>query len=110
LWGLDKLNFGILSKIIFIVFFSLIFFAGAKIKERSKELTVEEDKGGFFSFLFDSFSLPFLRLGKWLSGQWTKYNVVLVIITALIDMPFQIFTEFLEQWRYFVKEKKEEIR
>ncbi len=110
LWGLDKLNFGILSKIIFIVFFSLIFFAGAKIKERSKELIVEEDRGGFFSFLFDSFSLPFLRLGKWLSGQWTKYNVVLVMITALIDMPFQLFTEFLEQWRYFVKEKKEEIR
>ena len=110
LWGLDKLSFGILSKIIFIVFFSLIFFAAAKIKERSKELVIEEDKGGFFSFLFDSFSLPFLRLGKWLSGQWTKYNVILVMITALIDMPFQVFTEFLEQWRYFVKEKKEEIR
>jgi hypothetical protein len=109
-WGLEKLNFGILSKIIFIVFFSLIFFAGAKIKERAKELSVEEDKGGFFSFFFDSFSLPFLRLGKWLSGQWTKYNIVIVIVTALIDMPFQLFTEFLEQWRYFIKEKKEEIR
>ncbi|MDO8601059.1 MAG: hypothetical protein Q7R46_00075 [bacterium] len=109
-WGLGKLNFGILSKIIFTVFFSLIFFAGAKIRERSKELVVEEERGGFLSFLFDSFSLPFLRLGKWLSGQWSKYNVVLVMITALIDMPFQLFTEFLEQWRYFVKEKKEEIR
>jgi len=28
----------------------------------------------------------------------------------LIDMPFLVFVEFIEQWRYFLKEKKEEIR
>lgn len=108
-WGLETLEFGIISKLIFLVFFSLICFAGVKIRERSKELIVEEEKEGFFSFLLDSFSLPFIRLGKWLSGQWSKYNTVIVLLTALIDMPFQVFTEFLEQWRYFLKEKKEEI-
>ena len=107
---MDKLSFGLMSKIIFIIFFSLIFFAGAKIRERAKELSVEEEKGGLFSFLFDSFSLPFLRLGQWLSGQWTRFNIVMVMITALIDMPFHLFTELLEQWRYFIKEKKDEIR
>ena len=64
---------------------------------------------GFLNFLLDSFSLPFIRMGKWLSAQWTKYNLVLVLITALIDLPFQLFTEFLEHWRTFLKEKKEEI-
>jgi hypothetical protein len=24
-------------------------------------------------------------------------------------MPFQVFVEFLEQWRYYLKEKREEI-
>ena len=67
------------------------------------------DKTGFFTFLIDTFSLPFLRVGRWLSGQWMKYNVILVLIVALIDMPFQIFVEFLEQWRTFLREKKEEI-
>ena len=110
LWSMDKLSFGLMSKIIFIIFFSLIFFAGAKIRERAKELSVEEERGGLFSFLFDSFSLPFLRLGQWLSGQWTRFNIVMVMITALIDMPFHLFTELLEQWRYFIKEKKDEIR
>lgn len=108
-WGLEKLHFGIISKLIFLLFFSLICFAGVKIRERSKELLVEEEKEGFFTFLLDSFSLPFIRLGRWLSSQWTKYNIIIVILTALIDMPFQLFTEFLEQWRYFLKEKKEEI-
>jgi len=108
-WGLDKLDFGFLSKIIFMIFFSLICFAGVKVRERSKELTIEEDKGGFLLFLIDSFSLPFIAMGKWLSSQWAKYNLIIIMITALIDMPFQLFTEFLEQWRYFLKEKREEI-
>ncbi|TSC74915.1 MAG: Uncharacterized protein G01um101430_732 [Parcubacteria group bacterium Gr01-1014_30] len=108
-WGLRKLNFGILSIVIFLMFFSLIAFAGAKIRERAKELEISEEKAGFFAFLIDSFSLPFLRTGRWLSHQWSKYNVVVVLITAFIDMPFQVFTEFVEQWRTFLKEKKEEI-
>lgn len=108
-WGLEKLNFGILSRIIFIIFFSLICFAGVKVRERSKELIVEEGKEGFLSFLLDSFSLPFIRMGKWLSNQWARYNIIMVFLTFLIDMPFQIFVEFLEQWRRFIKEKKEEI-
>jgi polyferredoxin len=106
---LDALQFTWPSKIIFIIFLSLITFAGNKIKERAKELSVEEEKGGFLGFIIDWFSLPFIQVGKWLSGQWTKYNSVLVFLTTLIDLPFQVLIEFLEQWRYFIKEKKEEI-
>lgn len=109
IWALDKLNFSILSMLIFLMFFSLIAFAGVKIRERAKELDMMEEKTGFLTFLIDSFSLPFLRVGKWLSHQWARYNVVVVLITAFIDMPFQLFTEFLEHWRTFLKEKKEEI-
>ena len=91
------------------MFFSLISFAGAKIRERAKELEISEEKAGFISFLVDSFYLPFLRAGRWLSHQWAKYNLVLILISALIDMPFQMFAEFVEHWRTFLKEKKEEI-
>jgi hypothetical protein len=109
IWGLDKLNFGILSIIIFLIFFSLIAFAGVKIRERARELDIMEKRAGFFTFLIDTFSLPILRLGRWLSSQWVKYNIVLVLITAFIDLPFQIFTEFVEHWRTFLKEKRDEI-
>ncbi len=109
IWGLNELGFSYLSKAIFIIFFSLIAFAGVKIRERAKELQVIEERASFFSFLIDSFSLPFLQFGKWLSGQWAKYNIIIALINALIDMPFQLFTEFLDHWRSFIKEKKEEI-
>ncbi len=108
-WGLQKIEFGILSIIIFLIFISLISFAGVRIRERSKELDIIEEKETIFTFFFDLFALPIIRVGKWLSGQWAKYNVIVVFMNFLIDMPFQVFVEFLEQWRYFLKEKKEEI-
>lgn len=109
IFGLNKLGFGILSIIIFLIFISLISFAGVKIRERSKELQVVDTKETFSTFFFDLFALPIIRVGKWLSSQWVKYNIIVVLINFLIDMPFQVFVEFLEQWRYFLKEKKEEI-
>lgn len=109
IWGLNKLDFSILSIAIFLMFFCLIFFAGVKIRERAKELQILPEKTGFLTFLIDSFSLPFLRMGRWLSNKLTKYNIVLILINILIDLPFQLFTEFLEHWRTFLKEKKEEI-
>ncbi len=108
-WGLIKLNFGLVSIIVFLLFVSLISFAGTKLRERSKELEISEPKESFFMAFIDIFSLPLIRLGKWLSGQWARYNVIVIFFNFLIDMPFQVFVEFLEQWRSFLKEKKDEI-
>jgi len=109
IWGLRGLEFSVLSIIIFLVFISLISFAGVKIRERSKELEVMEGKESFITAFIDLFSLPIIQVGKWLSGQWAKYNVIIIAINFLIDLPLQSFVEFLEQWRAFLKEKKEEI-
>jgi len=109
IWLLRKVEFGGLSIGIFLMFFCLIFFAGVKTRERSKELQVIEEKTTILSFLFDTFSLPFIRMGKWLSGQLSRYNIIVFLFSAFLDLPFQLFTEFLEHWRSFIKEKKEEI-
>mgnify|MGYP001602320898 CR=1 FL=1 len=108
-WGLQKINFSALSIIIFLLFISMISFAGVKIRQRAKELVVEKEKDTFLHTLIDLFSLPIIQVGRWLSGQWVKYNAVAVIFNSLLDMPFQLFVEFLEQWRFFLKEKKEKI-
>jgi hypothetical protein len=104
-----ELNFSIFSILIFLLFISLISFAGVKLRERSKELDILEKKDSFLVFFFDIFSMPIIQVGKWLSGQWAKYNIIIVLINLLIELPFQTFVEFLEQWRYFLKEKKEKI-
>ncbi|MDD5145032.1 MAG: hypothetical protein PHW72_02835 [Candidatus Pacebacteria bacterium] len=107
--GLYYLQFPPVSYVIFTIFVSLISFAGVKLRERSKELQITEPKGTFLGFLIDLFSLPVVSLGKWLSARFVKYNIIMVFFNSLIDMPFQLFIEFLEQWRSFLKEKKEEI-
>lgn len=109
IWGLYQVNFPPLSYVIFVVFLSLIAFAGAKIRQRAKELQVIEEKESFFHFIVDPFAVPVIQLGKWLTVKWKRYNVIAAIFSALIDMPFLVFVEFLEQWRYFLKEKKEKI-
>lgn len=109
IWVLSQLNFGIISQIIFIAFICLLGFAGAKIRQRSKELSVEKEKESGLIFLMDFFFLPFVRVGKWLSARLTKVNLVILLLTFVWEAPFQIFVEFLENWSSFLKEKKEEI-
>jgi len=110
IWGLTKLNFSWLSTIIFLVFISLICFAGLKIRQQSKELSVEKAKETGWLFVIDLFALPLIRMGKWLSRQWARFNILVVIFNLILEVPFQIFVEFLENWHRFLKEKKEEIQ
>jgi hypothetical protein len=110
IWCLWLLNYPPLSYLLLIMFTSLIAFSGLKIRQRSRELDVTEQKGTIFNIIIDPLSLPMVRLGKWLTARWKKINIVGVIFILLVDTPFLVFVEFLEQWRYFIKEKKEDIR
>ena len=108
-WILWQVNFSVLSIIIFLAFISLIAFTGTKIRQRSRELLLGKEKQGFVYTIFDLFSLPIIHTGGWLSHQVARYNVLIVIFNFLIEVPFQVFVEFLEQWRSFLREKREEV-
>ncbi len=109
-WILHYFGFPIPSIAIDIIFIALILFAGTAVAKRAQELTMEEDKESFFSFISDIFFLPIQGLGRWLSNKWKRYNFITSFFNALIDMPFSAFVEFIEKWRYFIKERKEDIR
>jgi len=109
-WVLSRFNFPITSILIDIIFIALILFAGTALAKRAQELTMEEEKESFLSFISDIFFLPIQGLGRWLSNKWKRYNFITSFFNALIDMPFSAFVEFIEKWRYFIKERKEDIR
>lgn len=109
-WVFHYFNFPITSIVINMMFIALILFAGTTIKTKSKELTIEEESNGILDFVSDILLLPITGIGRWISNKWKQYNFVIVALNILIDVPFSIFVEFLEKWRYFIKEKKEEIR
>lgn len=87
---------------------AMIAFAALVIRQRAKELTVEE-KASFWEFSIDILSVPMARLGQWLAAKWKEYNIVSVFFIALVDMPFSTFIQFIENWSSFLKEKKAEI-
>jgi len=110
IYVLNYFGFSALSIVTDIIFISLILFAGTAVQKIAQELTMEPENENFLTFLADIFFLPMQGLGRWLSTKWKKYNAIAALFNALIDMPFSAFVNFLEKWRYFIKERKEEIR
>ncbi len=108
-WIFTKANFPITSIILNVMFVALITFAGIAVRKKAQELTVISKKEGLFSFIVDMFSLPVAATGRWLSNKWKRYNAIAAFFNALIDTPFALFIEFLENWRFFLRERKEEI-
>lgn len=102
-------GFPITSFVINVMFLTLIAFAGMKIRDKSKELTVGKEKETVLTFLGDIFFLPVVGVGRWLSEKWKKYNVISAIFNILIDAPFSFFVEFIETWRNFLRDKRDEI-
>ena len=109
-WVFNYFQFPNTSIIINFIFIALILFAGTAIRTRSQELTIEEESSGFLGLISDILFLPIAGVGRWLSNKWKRYNAIAALFSALIDMPFSAFVEFLERWRYFIKEKKEDLR
>ncbi len=109
-WIFSALHFPLHSIVINIIFIALILFAGTAVRSRSEELTIEEESNGILMFISDILLLPITGVGRWMSHKWKKYNAITTFFNALIDMPFSVFIEFLEKWRYFIKDKKEEMR
>ncbi len=109
-WAFSALQFPLHSIVINIIFIALILFAGTAVRGRSEELTIEDESSGIFMFISDILLLPIAGVGRWMSNKWKRYNAITAFFNALIDMPFSGFIEFLERWRYFIKDKKEEMR
>ncbi len=87
---------------------AVIVFAALVIRQRAKELVVEE-KASFWEFIIDILSVPVAEIGQWLANKWKEYNIVSVFFIALVDMPFSTFIHFIENWSSYLKEKKSEI-
>jgi len=81
---------------------AVVVFAGLVIRQRAKELTVEEERVNVLEFFLDVLSIPVAKVGKWLSQKWKEYNVVSVLFAALIDAPFLTFIEMIEGWSVYV--------
>lgn len=101
--------FNFASGVIFIMFLTLISFFGVKIRNEVKELVIVDEKDNLVTILIDFFSIPILRVGQWISSKTPKINLFVFVLDFIIEAPFKIFIEVIEDWVSFQREKKEEL-
>jgi len=106
---LTPLHFNIANVIVFIFFVSLVAAAGVRIHNRANEMNLEKKKTNVLTFLFDLLSMPFVTVGRWVIDGLARFNPIVIFINLLIELPFQMFVEFLENFNGFVRQKKEDV-
>ena len=87
---------------------AMVVFAAMAIKQKSKEITIE-DRGNFIEFFLELFSIPLAKIGQWFSNKWKKYNIFAAFFTAIVDLPFSALIKIVEDWRNFLKERSSEM-
>jgi hypothetical protein len=108
-FALARIHLSLLGIAVFIIFLSLIIFSGMRIKQWSYELNVGTRKEGLGGFFIDVLSMPIVIFGKTLAGKFYKFNIFILLTNLFFEAPFQSFINFVEEWRMFVGEKKEEL-
>jgi len=106
---LRKLNFNIVSGLLFIFFITVISFFGLKMRQMVRELILIKKKEGFISRIINFLSLPVLRAGRWLSSNIKSINLIVFIFDYIIERPFKKTMEVSEEFVEYVKEKEEEV-
>jgi len=84
---------------------AVVVFAAMVIRQKSKELVIQE-RTSLLEFILDFFSIPLAKIGSWLASKWKEFNFVSVFFSTLVDIPFSTFTELLEGWGNYIKEKR----
>lgn len=105
---LKNLGFNMVSQVIFVFFVSVVSFFSYRIRQVTKELRLEE-KASVLSPIVDFFFMPMLSLGKFFSSEIAKLNFFIFIFDFIIEAPFKLIFEVVEEWISFVKKRKEEI-
>jgi len=106
--ALKYINFNLVSMSIFVFFVSVVTFFSYRIRQITKEFRLEE-KPSVLSPVVDFFFMPLLSMGKFFSSEIAKLNFFIFIFDFIIEAPFKLIFEVVEEWISFVRKRKEEI-
>jgi hypothetical protein len=87
---------------------ALTVYAAVVVRNKSKELTVGEDRT-FRDFILDALTTPVARVGSFLSRTWKEYNIVAAFSNFIIEIPLVATLNFMQAWSEYIKERKAEV-
>jgi hypothetical protein len=106
---LRLLDFNPVSAALFFFFLSTVSFFAFRIRRGADDLVVIEGHESSFAAAIDFLLLPFLTIGYQVSTRLDKANIFLFIFDFILEAPFKIVVQLLEQWLGFVRAKKDEM-
>ena len=106
---LMKLNFDLVQSVIFFIFLAAASFLGFRLSKFVKELELVTTKQGIISALRDFLFMPFTFLGKQISDNYQKINIVALVLDTFIELPLKTVLRLFRQWMGFIDDKKEEL-
>ncbi|MDD5438422.1 MAG: hypothetical protein PHC70_04755 [Patescibacteria group bacterium] len=107
---LSSLSFTWVSILIFMFFLCLVSFFAYRLRMGAREVVVLDTKVTLWSSVFDFFSIPILRAGRWLSQGINHINIFLFFFDFIFEAPYKFVLTLLEEWFAFAKEKKDELQ
>ena len=106
---LTLLGFTIISRVIFIFFLAIVSFISYRIHQTAHMYTISDDKQNIPSVLFDFLFMPFIHLGRQLTENISKINILLFVFDMFIETPFKVIFGFFEQWFLFLRTQREKL-
>lgn len=106
---LNYLGFTIISRVIFIFFLAIVSFISYRIHQTAHMYTINDDKQSLPSVLFDFLFMPFIHLGRQLTENISKINIILFFFDMFIETPFKVIFGFFEQWFLFLRTQREKL-
>ncbi len=108
-WGLWLLGFSFVHLAIFFIFLSTASFLGFRLSRLIREIeTVDAEQNGIM-LLRDFLYLPFVVVGRWISENYAKVNVITLILDMAIELPLKTVIRLIQQWGKFISSKKDEL-
>lgn len=109
IWVLRALDFDWFGIMIFLFLFSLVNFFSALVRQPLRQLVIVREKEGIINTILDTLFIPFVRIGKWMSINFSRVNVFLFLFDVIIEAPFKVVVRFVQEWAGFIRNKKEEM-
>lgn len=106
---LERLNFNLMSIVLFIFFLTLVTYFGLRIRYISKNWIVSPAKEKTVYFLGNILIMPIVEVGRWFSHKFESVNILVFIMDFIIETPFKVLLNVFDSFISFLKEKREEM-
>ncbi len=106
---LTKLHFSFASQIIFVFFLTIVAFFAYRIRQTARIYSYKAGGDKTHSSLWDMFLLPILAVGNIFSHGLSKLNFLAFSFDFILEAPFKLILQFLDNWVQFLSTKKEEV-